>query len=162
MIDDLAEYEQVPGPVRSTAESLHAVMFGPAPILFGFIARICGEPAGIILGYETYSTFAANKKLFIEDLFVRPEHRGGGTGRALIAAFAKRCLARGYAGVQWRVLEANAPAIRFYQSIGTVVSTEHRNCSLAGPALRAFADSLCAKPALRFADTDGRMLSRSI
>jgi GNAT superfamily N-acetyltransferase len=161
MLDDLAEYEEVSAPVRSTTETLHNAMFGSHPRLFGFIARKGAEPAGIILGYETYATFAAKPRLFIEDLFVRADYRGSGVGRALIAAFARRCVARGYGGVHWRVLDRNEPGIRFYRSIGALVSSEHRNCSLSGPALEKLADSPTSTPALRFVDGSGRFLSRS-
>lgn len=157
MLEDLAEYEEVTEPVRSTVHSLQTVMFGPQPTLSGFIARKGDEAAGIILFYETYSTFAATKKLFVEDLFVAPECRGGGVGRQLIAAVARRCLARGCRGVHWRVLEANGPGIRFYRAIGAVVSCEHRNCSLTGPELQALTDNPLPVPrqTLRFADTGG-------
>jgi GNAT superfamily N-acetyltransferase len=144
MLQDLADFEGVSARFHSTLESLQAAMFGPQPILFGSIALVADAPAGVILGYETYGTFAAAKRLFIEDLYVRAEHRGGGVGRALIAAFAQRAIDRGYGGLHWRVLDANDSGIRFYRAIGAEVSSEHRNCSLAGPALRVLVDATAA------------------
>lgn len=117
--------------------TLHAAMFGSSPILLRLIARVGGTPAGVILAFETYGTFAASKRLFIEDLFVRAEHRGHGLGRALIAPLGRICPVREYDGLRWRVLESNESGIRFYRAIGASISTEHRNCSLEGHALRA-------------------------
>jgi ribosomal protein S18 acetylase RimI-like enzyme len=156
MLEALAEYEEAGEPIRSTVETLRAAMFGSQPRLFGFIARRRAEPAGMIIGYETYATFAAKPRLFIEDLFVRAECRGSGIGRALIAALARRCIDRGYGEVHWRVLDRNEPGIRLYRSIGALISNEHRNCSLTGQALEALADN--PAPALRFADSTGRLL----
>jgi GNAT superfamily N-acetyltransferase len=162
MLQELATYEEVKNPVRSSVESLDTAMFGTPPRLFGFIARRTGEPVGIILTYETCSTFSASPKIFIEDFFVRADRRGGGVGRALLVAVARRCLARGYAGLHWRVLDGNTPAIRFYAALGAAVSTEHRNCSLTGRALEAVVQgsAQAPNPALRFAIGDGRLTSR--
>ena len=141
LLGELADYEGVRDIFRATVDGLRAVMFSPQPILLGLIARVDGEPAGIILGYETYSTFAATKRLFIEDLVVRAEDRGAGVGRALIAKYGRLCLNLGYGGLHWRVLDANEAGIGFYQAIGAEVSTEHRNCGLSGPALQALVEA---------------------
>ena len=162
MVHEFATYEEVKNPVRSSVESLDTVMFGSSPRLFGFIARQADEAVGVILAYETYSTFSGSPKISVEDFFVRAKCRGGGVGHALIAALARRCLARGYAGLHWRVLDRNAQAIRFYTRLGAAVSTEHRNCSLTGSALEAVAHGSRhdETSTLRFAAGDGRLVSQ--
>jgi ribosomal protein S18 acetylase RimI-like enzyme len=162
MLGELAAYEESDELVRGTPESLHTAMFGATPLLCGFIARRANESAGVILGSYGYSTFAARPRLFIEDLIVRAHCRGGGVGRALIAAFARHCVERNCAGLRWRVLAGNAPAIRFYGSIGALISSQRLDCSLDGDALRALAKCGGATPSpIRFAAGDGRFLNRS-
>jgi GNAT superfamily N-acetyltransferase len=110
---------------------------------------------GIILAYETYSTFSASTKIFIEDFVVRASCRSCGVGRALLAALARRCLEGGYAGLHWRVLDSNVGAIRFYNGLGAIVSTEHRYCLLAGAALESVAEGGLART-----DTDTARCTR--
>lgn len=141
MLSEFASYAETSEPLQNSVEKLSAAMFGNRSSLLGYIARQNAAPAGMILGYETYSTFSGKGRLFIEDLFVRAKYRGHGFGLALVGAFARRALAGGCVEVHWRVQEQNASGIRFYSSLGATITTEHRNCSLADAALRALAES---------------------
>jgi GNAT superfamily N-acetyltransferase len=97
MLNEFAVFEEYAGQVRSTADTLEAAMSGPQPVLRGFIAYQGGKAAGMILGCDGYSTFAAKPTLVIEDLYVRASCRGGGVGHKLIAAFARHCTDHDYA-----------------------------------------------------------------
>jgi GNAT superfamily N-acetyltransferase len=140
MLGEFAIFEDYAGKVRSTAESLAAALLGPQPVLRGFIAYQDGEAAGMILGCDGYSTFAAKRTLVIEDLYVRASSRGGGVGLKLISAFARYCVDHDYADLHWRVLADNARAVRFYGSIGAAFSSDRQDCALSGAALQAVAD----------------------
>jgi GNAT superfamily N-acetyltransferase len=140
MLNEFAKHEEVCDPIKSTVETLYAAMFGDKPSLFGYLARHGEEPVGLILGYETYSTFEAKPRLFIEDLFVRANCRGAGVGRALIGAFACRCITQNCNTMHWRVQARNAPGVRLYRSIDAVISADQLDCTLEGAPLHALAD----------------------
>jgi GNAT superfamily N-acetyltransferase len=140
MLEEFAAFEEYNQPVKSCEESLYLALFGARPLLFGFIAYRSGEPAGFVLACDGYSTYAARPRLFIEDLYVRADRRGGGVGGALISAIARHCVEHGYAGMRWSVRTTNTPALRFYTSIGAAFPGDRRDCALDGEALQALAN----------------------
>jgi GNAT superfamily N-acetyltransferase len=103
------------------------------------IAEIGGVPAGFAMWFYTFSTFTGRPGLYVEDVFVEPEHRGRGIGRAVFAELARRAVAEGCSRMEWAVLNWNEPAIRFYRGIGALPMTEWTVQRLAGPALAALA-----------------------
>jgi GNAT superfamily N-acetyltransferase len=120
LVRDLAEYERLAHECEMTPDQLHAALFGPEPALFGHVAEVDGEVAGFTLWFLSFSTFRGTHGIYLEDLFVRPAHRGSGLGRALLTELAEECVRRGYARLEWSVLDWNAPSIGFYKSLGAV------------------------------------------
>ena len=118
LVHDLAEYERAPLECHLTAEQLHAALFGPSPALFGHVAEVDGEVVGMSLWFLSFSTWTGTHGIYLEDLFVRPEHRGGGLGRSLFLALAKECADRGLSRYEWSVLDWNQPTIEFYEAMG--------------------------------------------
>jgi diamine N-acetyltransferase len=114
-------------------------LFAGQPRLFCEIAEWNGEPVGFAVWYVNFSTFAGRPGIFLEDLFVRPAHRGRGIGKALLATLAGLCLANGWVRLQWSVLDWNTPSIAFYKSIGAELMDEWTLCKVTGPALSALA-----------------------
>lgn len=117
-IQDLAAYEKLSHEVQATQADIARDLFGPAPRAFCDIAELDGEAVGFALWFYSYSTFLGRHGIYLEDLFVRPERRGGGAGKALLRALAQRCLAENLGRLEWAVLDWNAPAIAFYDAIG--------------------------------------------
>jgi GNAT superfamily N-acetyltransferase len=136
----LAEYERLLDECEATEAQVRASLFGDRPQAEVVIADVDGEPAGFALFFHNYSTFLARHGLYLEDLFVAPEHRGRGVGRALLAHLARLAVERGCGRLEWWVLDWNEPAIRFYESVGAAPQSEWVRYRLAGDALRAFAD----------------------
>ncbi|MEW1907778.1 GNAT family N-acetyltransferase [Kitasatospora sp. NPDC085895] len=125
MIRELAEYERAVDEARATPEQLHDALFGEHPAVFGLIAEDdAGEPVGFALWFRNFSTWRGTHGIYLEDLYVRPSARGGGHGRALLAELARICTARGYARLEWSVLDWNEPSIGFYKSLGAVPMDE--------------------------------------
>lgn len=119
MVHELAAYERAPEECHLTAEQLSAALFGPAPALFGHVAEFeSGQLAGFALWFLNFSTWRGAHGIYLEDLYVRPEARGHGAGRALLAALAAICVERGYQRLEWWVLDWNEPALRFYRTLG--------------------------------------------
>lgn len=135
----LADYEKAPDECHLTDEQLHTALFGPAPALFGHVAEVDGEVVGFALWFLSFSTWRGVHGLYLEDLFVRPEHRGSGLGRALLAALARECVDHGYERFEWSVLNWNTPSIEFYRSVGAVPMDEWTRYRLADDALAALA-----------------------
>src|ERR1700742_2133868 len=135
LVHELAAYEKAPDECRLTAEQLRTALFGPAPALFGHVAELDGEVVGMALWFLNFSTWDGVHGIYLEDLFVRPEHRGSGLGRALLTALAEECVARGYSRLQWWVLNWNEPAINFYRRLGAVPMAEWTVFRLAGDPL---------------------------
>ena len=104
LVHELADYEREPASCHLTAEQLHAALFGPEPALFGHVAEAGGEVVGCALWFLSFSTWRGVHGLHLEDLYVRPAHRGAGLGRALLAALAGVCVERGYGRLEWAVL----------------------------------------------------------
>jgi len=118
MIRELAEYERLEEQVVGTAAALEEHLFGPHPAAEAVIAKADGEPVGFALFSTTFSTFLSQPGLWLEDLFVRPEHRGRGTGKLLLRHLAQIALERGYGRIEWAALDWNEPALGFYKGIG--------------------------------------------
>jgi GNAT superfamily N-acetyltransferase len=140
MVFDLAVYERSPELCHLTDEQLHTALFGPAPALFGLVAE--HEP-GVIGGFALYflnfSTWEGAHGIYLEDLYVRPEVRGSGLGQALLTPLAQIAVERGYARVEWSVLDWNTPSIDFYRSLDAAPLDEWTTFRLTGPALRTAA-----------------------
>lgn len=139
LIRGLADYEKLAHEVVATEESLRRTLFGPTPAAHVVIAEVDGQPAGFALYFFNYSTFLAKPGLYLEDLFVKPEYRGSGTGKALLLHLARIANERGCGRMEWSVLDWNEPAIKFYESIGARRMKEWQICRLTGPALTQYA-----------------------
>ncbi len=139
LIRGLAEYEDSLDEVLVTEADLTATLFGPDPAVFAHVAEHEGSVAGFALWFVNYSTWTGRPGMYLEDLFVSPGLRRSGLGRALLAELARLCVERGYARLDWAVLDWNAPALEFYASIGAVPLDTWRLHRLAGPALEALA-----------------------
>jgi GNAT superfamily N-acetyltransferase len=139
LIRELAEYEKLLHEVEATEAMIDAALFGDNPLLFCEIAEWNGEPAGFAVWFVNFSTFSGRSGIYLEDLFVRPAYRGQGIGKALLAYLAKLCVEKGWARLQWSVLDWNTPSIAFYKSLGAVMMDEWTVCRVNGPALAALA-----------------------
>jgi len=139
-IRDLAAYERSLPAVSGTPDDLASSLFGPEPAVFAHVADHDGHVAGFALWYLSYSTWQGKHGIYLEDLYVEPEHRRRGYGRALLAALAALCVERGYGRLEWSVLDWNTPALAFYASLGATAMDEWTVHRLSGPALPALAD----------------------
>ncbi len=137
LVHELAAYEKAPDECHLTVAQLQAALFGDSPALFGHVATVDGEVAGISLWFLNFSTWRGVHGIYLEDLYVSPQHRGLGLGHDLLAALATECLERGYGRLEWSVLDWNAPAIGFYRSLGAVPMDEWTVFRLADEALTA-------------------------
>ena len=135
-IRELAEYEKLLHEVVATEAEIEAALFGDHPKAFCDIAEWDGEPVGFAVWFYTYSTFSGRHGIWLEDLFVRPEHRGQGIGKALMVRLAKRCVDEGLSRFAWWVLNWNEPSRVFYRSIGAKAQDEWTVKRLEGEALR--------------------------
>lgn len=140
MVHELAEYERAPEECTLTVAQLREALFAPSPALFGHVAEVDGEVVGFALWFLNFSTWRGTHGIYLEDLYVRPAHRGAGLGRALLADLAAECRRRGYARLEWWVLDWNAPAIGMYRALGAVPMNEWTVFRLSGPALSELAD----------------------
>ena len=139
LVHELAAYERLADEAQATVDDVRTALFGPTPRAFCDIAEFDGEPVGFALWFYSFSTFRGRHGVYLEDLFVRPQARGAGLGRALLAGLARRCRDEGLARLEWSVLDWNEPALGFYRRLGAEPMdgwTVHR---LAGPALQALA-----------------------
>jgi GNAT superfamily N-acetyltransferase len=139
MIKDLAAYERGLHEVSATEDDLRAALLAAQPSLFAHVAEEDGHPVGFALWFLSYSTWAGKHGIYLEDLYVKPDRRGQGHGRALLAGLARICVERGYARLEWWVLDWNSPARGFYGSLGAVAMDEWTVHRLTGTALRALA-----------------------
>jgi GNAT superfamily N-acetyltransferase len=118
LVRGLADFEHLDGPDAAGAARLRRDLADPARVFEALVAEVAGTPVGYALYFFTYSTFRARPKLFLEDLFVRPEHRNRGIGRALFVACARVAARRGCCQLEWTVLHWNEAARRFYRRLG--------------------------------------------
>ena len=135
----LADYERLLDEVEANEGDIVRDLFGSKPKVFCDIAEQDGEPVGFALWFYSYSTFRGRHGIWLEDLFVKPEMRGGGAGRALLQRLAQRCVEQGLARLEWAVLDWNAPSIAFYDSLGAAALDDWTTRRLAGEALEKLA-----------------------
>ena len=139
LIRELAAYERLAHQVVATEERLAETLFGREPQGFVLIAEVAGTPAGFALYFHNYSTFLGRSGIFLEDLFVRPEFRGAGIGRALLSRLAGIATARGCGRLEWAVLDWNESAIGFYRRLGAVALDDWTMFRLTGEPLERLA-----------------------
>ena len=120
LIRALAVYERLEDQARANPDDLRRNLFGPRPFAESILAEIDGAAVGYALFFPTYSTFRGQPGLFLEDLFVLPEHRGRGIGKILMTAVAAKAVARGSGRLEWAVLRWNTPSLAFYRSLGAL------------------------------------------
>jgi GNAT superfamily N-acetyltransferase len=139
MVLELAEYERSLNEAVLTEEQLQEALFGPNPAIFAHIAvdDETGETAGFALWYLSFSTWLGRHGIYLEDLYVHPERRGAGHGRALLTELARIAVERGYGRFEWQVLKWNEPSIGFYKSLGALPQDEWSVYRLTGEALNA-------------------------
>jgi len=135
LVHELARYERAPDECHLTTEQLHRALFGPQPALFGHVGEIDGVVCGFALWFLNYSTWDGVHGIYLEDLYVRPQCRRSGLGRALLAELGRICVERGYSRLQWWVLNWNALALDFYRSIGAQPMDEWTVWRVTGDAL---------------------------
>ncbi len=140
-IHQLALYEKLEDEAIATEEDIAASLFGEAPQAEVIFAERAGEPIGFALFFHNYSTFLGRRGLYLEDLFVMPEARGSGAGKALLKHLAQLALERGCGRFEWWVLDWNETAIEFYKSLGAEPMQDWTVFRLAGNALEKLAKS---------------------
>jgi GNAT superfamily N-acetyltransferase len=131
----LAAYERLQHEVVATEDDVRRELFGPSPKVFCQLAEVDGRAAGFALWYYTFSTFQGRHGIWLEDLFVNPEMRGHGVGKALLTDLARRCVREGLGRYEWAVLDWNQPSIDFYVSQGAIFMDDWRRCRVTGEAL---------------------------
>ena len=139
LVQALAVYEREPDAVKASAGDFHAALFGDRPVAEAVLAEVDGAVVGMALFFTNFSTWEGRGGLYLEDLFVQPEARGLGIGKALLAHLAGIAVARGYARFEWSVLDWNAPAIGFYEALGARMQDEWTKMRVDGEALTALA-----------------------
>jgi GNAT superfamily N-acetyltransferase len=140
-IRGLAEYEKLAHQFVATQDALRATLFGPRRYAEVLIGRLNGTPVGFALFFHNYSTFLAKPGIYLEDLFVQPEHRGKGVGKALLARVARIARQRDCGRLEWTVLDWNKPAIEFYHRIGAKSLPDWRVCRMTANEISKLADS---------------------
>lgn len=135
----LADYEKLGHEVEVTEAALDAALFGANPRVFAEIAEWDGKPAGFALWFYNFSTFLGRHGIWLEDLYVEPQHRGRGIGKALLSRLARRCLDEGLGRLEWWVLDWNTPAIEVYKAQGARMMDEWTVCRLTGDDLARLA-----------------------
>lgn len=140
LIGELATYEREPDAVEVDRVMLAEALFCPAPVVFATVADDGGDVVAMAIHFRNFSTWTGRVGIYLEDLYVRPDHRGRGVGRALLAHLARTARDLDYARVDWSVLDWNEPALAFYRSIGARPMTGWTGYRLDGAALAAFAD----------------------
>lgn len=136
-IQELAEYEKLPHECKATEEKLSETLFGPKPyaeVVLAFESSTL-TPLGFALFFHNYSTWLAKPGIYLEDLYVRPEHRGKGAGKALLIHLAQLAVERNCGRIEWSVLDWNTPSIEFYKALGAVPMDEWTTFRLTGDAI---------------------------
>jgi GNAT superfamily N-acetyltransferase len=139
LVRALAEYERLAHVATGSAEALRAELFCERPVVEAALAWESDRAVGFALWYQTFSTFLARRGLWLEDLYVVPQARGRGHGKALLRHCARLAVARGCARLEWSVLDWNRPSIEFYKAAGAAVLADWRICRMTGEALERFA-----------------------
>ena len=138
-IRQLAEYEQLLPELVADEDRLRKHLFGPNPCAEVLLAFLADEPAGFAVFFQNFSTFAGQPGIYLEDLFVRPEVRGRGIGRSLLAHIARIARERNCARLEWAALDWNKTAIRFYTALGAEAKSDWTIFRLAGESLNRLA-----------------------
>jgi GNAT superfamily N-acetyltransferase len=146
LILELAEYERARHEVTATEDDLRRALLAGRPALFAHVAEEDGAVVGFAVWFLNFSTWTGRHGIYLEDLYVRPERRGSGHGRALLAELARICVERGYPRLEWWVLDWNTPARGFYESLGAAGMDEWTVHRLTGPALAALAGHAQVRP----------------
>ncbi len=141
LVNDLARYEQSADAVVATVEDFRHALFpaAAAPGAFCEVAEADGAVVGIALWFLSFSTWTGRQGIWLEDLYVEPEHRGSGLGRALLSALARKAAENGWARVEWTVLDWNAPSLAFYRSLGARPQDDWTTYRLDGDGLARLA-----------------------
>ena len=139
LIKALSVYEKLEDKVVATEDKVEKALFGPRPYAETLIAELDGEPVGFALFFHNFSTFLAQPGIYLEDLFVEPEHRGSGIGRALLARLAEIAIERDCGRLEWAVLDWNKDAIGFYERLGAQPQDDWTVYRLTGEPLRRLA-----------------------
>lgn len=139
LIRELAEYEKLAHEAKASAEGLSAALFGPRPVADALIADVAGETVGFALFFSTFSTFVGKPGIYLEDVYVKPAHRGGGIGKAFFRRLGQLAAERGCGRLEWSVLDWNEPALVFYRSLGATPMSEWTMYRLSGEALERLA-----------------------
>jgi GNAT superfamily N-acetyltransferase len=134
LIRELAAYEREPDAVVATEEGLRSALFGDSPAVFCHVAEADGEVVGFALWFRNFSTWLGRHGIYLEDLYVRPSHRGTGLGKALLETLTGIAKEHGYGRVEWAVLDWNEPAQAFYRSLGARPMDEWTVWRLTGDA----------------------------
>ncbi len=139
LIQALAEYEKLSHAVTGNAEALSEHLFGRHPYAEAVLAEYAGQPAGFALFFSNYSTFLTQPGIYLEDLFILPEYRRQGIGKAMLSYLAQLAVERGCGRLEWSVLDWNEPAIAFYRRMGASVLDDWRICRVTGESLTQLA-----------------------
>ena len=148
LFGELAQYERLEHELRATEELVSESLFGEQPAAEALIAERDSEPAGYALFFPTFSSFLATEGIWLEDLFVRPAHRGAGVGRALLAAVAARVRERGGERLEWVALDWNELALGFYRRVGAETMDEWITHRLVGEELTQLAAEASPRPGI--------------
>ena len=138
-VRELAQYENAAHEVVATEEVLHQSMFGKTRYAHGLIVETGVEAVGFALYFFSFSTWQGRPGLYLEDLYIAPQHRNAGIGKAVLRRLAQIALAHGCGRFEWSVLDWNEPSIRFYEKMGAVAQKEWVRYRLSGEALEALA-----------------------
>jgi GNAT superfamily N-acetyltransferase len=138
LIIELAVFEKLTHLLEVTPQSLHPHLFGPRPVVEARVGEVGGEVVAFALFFTNFSTFLAKPGLYLEDLYVKPAHRGSGIGRALLEHLGALAVERGYGRFEWSVLDWNENAIRFYERMGATLLPDWRICRVTGSGLQRF------------------------
>jgi len=140
LIQDLATYEKAPDQVEASEDDLLNTIFVKDPRVFCDLVEVDGQIAGIAIWFLNYSTWQAKHGIYLEDLYIKPEFRARGYGKALLKHLAQICDKEGYGRLQWWVLDWNSPAIEFYKSFGAEAMDEWTVYRTSGQALKDLGD----------------------
>jgi GNAT superfamily N-acetyltransferase len=141
LIKALAEYEKLSDAVTGNADALKDHLFGSKPYVEAILAEYAGQAVGFALFFYNYSTFLTKPGIYLEDLFVLPDYRRQGIGKAILAHLAQLAVSRGCGRLEWSVLDWNEPAIAFYERMGADVLPDWRICRVTGDSLVRMADA---------------------
>lgn len=134
-IRELAEYEKLEHTITATEEDIHEALFGARPSAEAVLAFWDGTPVGFALYFTSFSTFVGRPGIYLEDIYVQPDYRGKGIGKAVLAYLAQLAKQRRYGRIEWSVLDWNEPAIQFYMNLGAVPMDEWTVFRLTGDSL---------------------------